>query len=101
MKHPARRMGLLFGLLAALLLTLGAAPANASPESCYIFQSLTLPRVYGGCWAGTGTFRVWAQCHEPWGYVLRESPWVTAGFPNTADVRCAGSVYRYGMNKRN
>jgi hypothetical protein len=100
-KNPAKRIGLLFSLVVTLLLTVGAAPAAAKPESCYIFQYIAQQHVHGGCWAGTGEFKIWAQCHEPWGHVHRESAWVAAGFPNAADVRCAGSLYRYGMVKRN
>lgn len=100
MKHPLRRIGLTLVALCAMLLPLGAAPANASPGSCYVYKA-NIPRVYGGCWTGSGTFSVWAQCHEPWGYVYRQSPWTRVEFLATADVWCAGTVMYYGMYQRN
>lgn len=100
MKNAVRRTGLTVALVGAMLVPLSAAPANAFPGSCYLEKAATIPRVYGGCWDGSGTFSIWAQCKEPWGYVFRQSPWTRVQFLSTADVWCAGSVYLYGMYKR-
>ena len=101
MKNSVRRAGLTIALVSLMLLPFGAAPANASPGSCTVYKAAVLPRVYGACWTGSGSFSVWAECHEPWGYVFRQSAWVRAQLFATADVWCRGSVMYYGMYQRN
>jgi hypothetical protein len=102
MKNPVRRIGVAAGALGVMLLPIAAAaPANASPTSCFLDNYWNL-EVQGGCMGGSGYFKIWTICkYWPNKYVWKESPWIAPSIPSGWQNWCTGgSVYNYGMYKR-